>query len=104
MIQKFRSKALKLAFAGNTSKLTPQVASSVQTILDTLDAAQSLEDLSALSGFHELKGDRKGTYSVTVTKNWRVTFGLSPEMVENPETGQEEEIFNVTDVGFENYH
>jgi proteic killer suppression protein len=24
--------------------------------------------------FHELKGDRKGTFAVKVTANWRVTF------------------------------
>ena len=24
--------------------------------------------------FHELKGNRKGTYSVTVRANWRITF------------------------------
>lgn len=25
-------------------------------------------------GFHPLTGDRKGTYSMTVTRNWRLTF------------------------------
>ena len=25
-------------------------------------------------GFHALTGDRKGTYAMTVTKNWRLTF------------------------------
>ncbi len=25
-------------------------------------------------GFHALGGDRKGTYAMTVTKNWRLTF------------------------------
>ena len=24
--------------------------------------------------FHPLKGDRKGTYAVTVQANWRITF------------------------------
>jgi len=24
--------------------------------------------------FHELKGERRGTYSVTVSGNWRLTF------------------------------
>lgn len=27
-------------------------------------------------GFHELKGDRKGTFAMTVTRNWRITFTL----------------------------
>jgi len=26
--------------------------------------------------FHPLTGDRRGTYSVTVKANWRVTFGF----------------------------
>ena len=30
-------------------------------------------------GFHELKGDRKGTYSITVTVNFRITFGFNDE-------------------------
>ena len=25
--------------------------------------------------FHELKGDRAGTYSISVSGNWRITFG-----------------------------
>jgi toxin HigB-1 len=27
-------------------------------------------------GFHALSGDRKGTYAMTVTRNWRLTFVL----------------------------
>lgn len=26
--------------------------------------------------FHPLKGNRKGTYSVSVSGNWRITFGF----------------------------
>ena len=38
--------------------------------------AQDFEELSIPPnfGFHELTGDRKGTYAMTVTKNWRMTF------------------------------
>lgn len=104
MIKRFRSKALALAFAGNLSKLTPQVAASVELVLDTLDAAQSLEDLAGISGFHSLKGDRKGTFAVTITKNWRLTFELAPENVTDSQTGDESEVFNVTRVDFEDYH
>jgi proteic killer suppression protein len=39
---------------------------------------------------HELKGKRKGTWSVQVTGNWRVTFKL-----------QKGDIF---DVNYEDYH
>ncbi len=27
--------------------------------------------------FHPLKGDRKGTYAVSVSGNWRITFGFA---------------------------
>lgn len=30
-------------------------------------------------GFHALKGDRKGDYSVWVSGNWRITFGFDGE-------------------------
>ena len=26
-------------------------------------------------GFHPLKGDMRGRYAITVSRNWRVTFG-----------------------------
>ncbi|MSQ99721.1 MAG: killer protein [Xanthomonadales bacterium] len=29
--------------------------------------------------FHPLTGDRKGTYAVTVTGNWRITFRFGGE-------------------------
>ena len=41
-----------------------------------IDAASSFEELSIPPnfGFHALKGDRKGDFAMTVTKNWRLTF------------------------------
>ena len=40
--------------------------------------------------FHGLKGDRKGTYSVWVSGNWRITFRFEAE--------------NAVDVNLEDYH
>lgn len=44
-------------------------------ILDRLDASMEPKDMN-LPGFklHELKGKEKGTWSVWVSGNWRVTF------------------------------
>ena len=39
---------------------------------------------------HALTGDRKGTWAVKVSGNWRVTFRFDNE--------------NVTDVDYEDYH
>ena len=38
----------------------------------------TIQDL-ALPGFdlHELKGKRKGTWSIKVSGNWRITFGFA---------------------------
>ena len=40
---------------------------------------------------HQLTGDRKGTWSLTVSRNWRITFRLNPE-------GE------IEDLDFEDYH
>lgn len=41
-----------------------------------IDAAESLDELSIPPnfGFHPLSGDRRGTFAMTVTRNWRLTF------------------------------
>jgi proteic killer suppression protein len=49
-------------------------------MLDALDAAAAPDELN-LPGyrFHELKGDRAGTYSLAATGNVRVTFAFEGE-------------------------
>ena len=43
--------------------------------LAALDTAQSIEDMD-IPGYrlHQLKGSRKGFWSITVNGNWRLTF------------------------------
>lgn len=44
-------------------------------IASMLNAAVSPRELDVPGlRFHELKGDRSGTYSIRLTGNWRVTF------------------------------
>lgn len=104
MIQRFRSKALALAFEGNASKLTPNVRQRVVQVLDALDAARSLSDLQGLTNFHALRGDREGSYAVNITRNWRITFSLAPEETENLINDEKEVVFHVTRVDYEDYH
>jgi proteic killer suppression protein len=48
--------------------------------LRELDAARRPEDVAvAGAGFHALRGDLKGRYAVTVSRNWRMTFGWEDE-------------------------
>ena len=104
MIKRFRSKALKLAFEGNLSKLIPNVAQRIVEVLDQLDSATSLDDLRDLTGFHELKGDRAGEYAVTITANWRLTFTPVIETQMDETTGEENKFFHVSRVDLEDYH
>jgi proteic killer suppression protein len=49
--------------------------SKIDRILDRLDTAVTAKDMD-IPGWrlHELKGSRKGEWSVTVRDNWRITF------------------------------
>jgi proteic killer suppression protein len=57
------------------SGIRPDLVDKAQKILSALEAADSPEDMALpIFRFHPLTGDRRGTYSVTVKANWRVTF------------------------------
>ena len=95
MIIKFRHKGLKRFFGDprytDTRGINSSIAPRLIVILDALDVIEKAEEMD-ISGlyFHQLKGDRKGEYSVRVTGNWRITWRMD---------GQD-----VTDVNFEDYH
>ncbi len=92
MIKKFRYKGLRKLFeSGVVTGIQPQHSTRLRRILALLETADSIEDMD-LPGLnlHELKGNRKGTYAVKVSGNWRVTFQIADE--------------DVFDVGYEDYH
>jgi proteic killer suppression protein len=76
MIVGFRHKGLRDFYeAGTTKGIRADQTRRIAIILADLDNATSLEDLSRPSlRLHELKGERKGTWSVTVNVSWRITF------------------------------
>ena len=76
MIRSFKHKGLKEVFETGHSKLVaPDLLRKAQRRLDALDAASVPSGMN-LPGWrlHELKGGRKGTWSVDVSGNWRITF------------------------------
>jgi proteic killer suppression protein len=74
-VRRFKSKALKLFAKGDASKVNADWRSRIRQILSALNVAVRPADLNVPGfDFHELKGDRKGTFAVKVTGNWRVTF------------------------------
>ena len=52
------------------------------------------EELHTVPGWkaHLLTGDRKGTWSLFVTRNWRMTFRIDAEEIE------------IIDLDYEDYH
>ena len=92
MIRKFRHKGLKKLFdTGSGASIRAEHVTRLRRILALLETANTIEDMD-LPGLalHELKGNRKGTWSVNVSGNWRVTF-----QIDNGE------IYNVD---YEDYH
>ena len=70
------AKGLKDFFETSSKKgIPPELAQRIRIHLDALDAATVITDLN-LPGFnlHELKGKRKGIWSIWVSGNWRITF------------------------------
>ena len=76
MIKSFRHKGLKRLFeTGERRGVTPELAARLLRQLDVLNRARTTADMN-LPGyrFHRLKGDRAGTWSITVSGNSRITF------------------------------
>lgn len=69
----------KVARGERSRKLPPDIQDVARRKLRQLEAAQRLDDMRVPRGnrFEELKGDRKGTYSIRINDQWRVTFGWS---------------------------
>ena len=76
MIRRFRHRGLQRFFeTGSKAGIQAQHAERLRLILAQLNAAAKPQDM-ALPGLvlHPLKGERKGTWSVRVSGNWRITF------------------------------
>ena len=74
--------------------LQPAVVPKLRRILSFLQDMEHEEELRTVPGWkaHRLGGDRKGVWSLAVTKNWRITFRIDEA---------EGEIF---DLDYEDYH
>ena len=92
MITSIRHRGLKQLYErGDRSGIGANMRDRVERILLVLDQGETLADMD-IPGFrlHELTGDRKGTWSIRVTGNWRVTFTYADS--------------NVYDFDLEDYH
>ena len=76
MIRSFRSKVLKRYWTrADESGLRSDWAGKVKRLLNALDVAEKPDDMRQPGwGFHALTGPMQGRYSLTVSRNWRLTF------------------------------
>ena len=81
MIRSFRHRGLQRYWTrSDASGLRPDWAAKVKRLLYALNAAKRPGDLALPgTGFHALRGDLKGRYAMTVSRNWRITFGWEGE-------------------------
>ena len=94
-IRNFAHKGLKRLYEENDPKGVPAAGvDKLRKIFAFLDAMEDAEELRSIPAWrpHLLTGDRKGTWSLHITRNWRVTFWIDAD---------EDEICKVR---FEDYH
>ncbi|MEM1114335.1 MAG: type II toxin-antitoxin system RelE/ParE family toxin [Pseudomonadota bacterium] len=92
MIKSFKHKGLKKFYeSGSKQGINAQHAPKLRMQLAALDSALSIEDLD-IPGYrlHQLKRNRRGIWSISVSGNWRITFKFTDG--------------NVYIVNYEDYH
>jgi proteic killer suppression protein len=74
--------------------LQAAVVPKVRRIVTFLQDMERDDELRTVPSWkaHQLTGDRKGTWSLLVTKNWRITFRIDQTEIE------------IIDLDYEDYH
>jgi proteic killer suppression protein len=94
-MRSFVHKGLKALYVDDITKgVPPDTVDKLRKMLTFLDNMQDPEEMRSLPAWkvHTLAGDRKGTWSLSVTRNRRLTFSIDI---------REREIY---DVNLEDYH
>jgi toxin HigB-1 len=92
MIRSFRHRGLKRLYErGDKSQIRPDMIAKVENVLALLDRAANPDDMNLPAlRLHQLRGDMRGLWSVTISANWRIVWRF--------------EGANVTDVDLVDYH
>ena len=94
-IRNFAHKGLKRLYTEDSAKsVPPDTADKLRKMFAYLDNMEDPEELRALTAWkvHTLTGERKGTWSLSVTRNRRLPFRIN--------TAERE----ICDVNLEDYH
>jgi proteic killer suppression protein len=92
-VRRLAHKGLRRLYEDNSSKgVSADTVDKLRKMLAFLDAMQTPEELRALPTWnaHILTGDRKGTWSLYVTRNRRMTFRIEDD--------------EIIDINLEDYH
>ena len=76
MIKSFKHKGLEKFYeSGSTRGIQANHTKKLRMQLAALGTAHSIDDID-IPGYrlHQLTGDRKGIWTITVNANWRLTF------------------------------
>lgn len=78
----------------DASGLQPAVVAKIRRMVSFLQDMESADDLRTVPTWkaHQLTGDRKGIWSLFVTRNWRMTFRIDLDEIE------------IVDLDYEDYH
>ena len=92
-IRNFVHKGLKRLYLEDNAKgVPPDTVDKLGKMFAYLDDMQDPEELRALTAWkvHTLTGDRKGTWSLSVTRNRRLTFRIDLAEAKNCEVNLED--------------
>ena len=66
-------------------EISPDLVKRVRRIMTVLIAAENMAGVVGPPGWriHQLTGDRAGTWSISVSGNWRITFEIEGEAITN---------------------
>ena len=79
-----RHKGLRTFYEQDDTKgLKQDQVRRVRAVLTVLHAATTVAELATPPGWrlHELKGDRAGTWSISISGNWRLTFRVVDDQI-----------------------
>ncbi|MCA3564165.1 MAG: type II toxin-antitoxin system RelE/ParE family toxin [Methylocystis sp.] len=95
IIRSVRHRGLRrLLEADDASGLQPQIVDKLRKMLAFLQDMEREDELRFVPTWkaHQLTGDRRGVWSLFVTKNWRLTFSIDRKEIA------------IIDLDYEDYH
>jgi toxin HigB-1 len=71
--------------ANDPRGIRPDLVNRVRNILAVLISAENMEGVTGPPGWriHQLSGDCRGTWSISASGNWRITFDVDHNEIQN---------------------